>query len=597
MVMLKNNRKAYKNMKKRSLSQKLFQTYAGWFLLCLVTFVFLAVWYAATVISQNIEDTQVRLMDSIDGNVENYFEDMNAFSMELLNSDEFKDIAIVQLPKAYEEKKSVSVLFSGMYLEAYKMIQNDYRIGVVADDKYYIWMGSNYYVSPLTQEKITTYDGMERNEKANIKYLVRNEYLKSTAGERCEKDVDKEYVTLSRSMDNQRKYLNGRSILEIMVDVRDLREHMTRLTGENHGLMMNLYDSDGNEIYRESNLDISDYVKKGEKGTYRQSSSRVDVHPVFDGKLTAVYVIDRMVYYKKLLSFLGLSVIVCLAACGIVMMITYKISKQISMPIHEMCRSVEKINLEQGISYEKVNSNIDELEFLSDSLSQMSTQLGMSLERIITLKDYETHAKMLALQAQMQPHFLFNTLTMIGTMAEEEGNEKIASICMNLTQMFRYIAAEDCKGVKMFEEIRHVERYVEIMKERFPETAAVIDIPLEELGCLIPKLTIQPLVENAFKYCNRKKPWICVKGSVTEDGRWQVEVQDNGNGFSRGKIREIMEKCRESMKEEKTLSNQIDGMGLVNVYIRLKLFYGDSMIYEIHEGTSRILIGGKVGES
>ena len=80
------------------------------------------------------------------------------------------------------------------------------------------------------------------------------------------------------------------------------------------------------------------------------------------------------------------------------------------------------------------------------------------------------------------------------------------------------------------------------------------------------------------------------------DGRWTVEIQDNGAGFSGEKIGEILEKCRESMKEEKTLSNQIDGMGLVNVYVRLKLFYGDSMIYEFEEGTSRIRIGGQTDE-
>lgn len=101
---------------------------------------------------------------------------------------------------------------------------------------------------------------------------------------------------------------------------------------------------------------------------------------------------------------------------------------------------------------------------------------------------------------------------------------------------------------------------------------------------------------GAFKYCNRKKTWIHVKGEVTEDGKWKVEVCDNGAGFSREKIDEIMDKCSESMKEEKTLSNQIDGMGLVNVYVRLKLFYGDDMIYELEEGTGRILIGGKADE-
>lgn len=585
-------------MKKRSLSQKLFQTYAGWFLLCLLTFISLAVWYVGTAISRNMEKSQAQLMNSIDENVENYFEEMNAFSIELLNSDKFKDNAIVRLPQAYEEKKSVSVPFSEMYLEAYQMIQKNYNIGVVADKSYYIWMGSSSYVGALPKEEIHTYDSMERNEKPYVKYLANNEYLECTARESYAGDKEKEYVTLSRSMDTQRRYLNGRAILEVMIDAKELREHMSRLTGDEseQRFFMNIYDSEGEAIYTESDLDVTEYMKDGEAGVFEQNGYRVNVHRIFDGKVTVVYVINKMAYNNELFSFLGLAAAACLIVCGIVMIITYKISKQISSPIYEMCRNVEKINLDQGMDFEEVRTDIEELKFLSDSLKEMSSQLGASLERIITLKDYETHAKMLALQAQMQPHFLFNTLTTIGTMAEEEGNQKVVSMCMNLTQMFRYIAAEESKGVRMFEEIRHVERYVEIMKERFPEAVVQIDIPLEELGCLIPKLTIQPLVENAFKYCNRKKPWIHVKGEVTEDGKWKVEVCDNGAGFSREKIDEIMDKCSESMKEEKTLSNQIDGMGLVNVYVRLKLFYGDDMIYELEEGTGRILIGGKADE-
>lgn len=581
-------------MKKRSLSQKLFQTYAGWFLFCLLAFVCLAVWYAGTAISQNIKNTQTQLMASIDENVENYFEEMNAFSMELLNSEEFKKNAILRLPEAFEEKKGVSQLFSDMYLEAYQMIQKNYNVGVVTDNTYYIWMGSNYYISRIPETEISTYEKMARDETPYIRYLADNAYLKCTAGERYEKDKEKEYVTLSRSMDTQKRYLNGRAILEIMVDLKELETYMGRLSGSDmgQGFLMNIYDSEGNAIYKESDLDVSSFLQKGEEGVYEEKGNRVDVHQVFDGKVTVVYVINRMLYYNRLLSFLGLAVLASLLVCGIVMFITYKISKQISRPIHEMCANVQKIDLEKGIHYEEVATNISELEFLSSSLRNMSTQLGVSLEKIITLKDYETHAKMLALQAQMQPHFLFNTLTTIGTMAEEEGNEKVAAMCMDLTQMFRYIASEDSKGVRMFEEIGHVERYVSVMKERFPKAVVEIDIPLEELGCVIPKLSIQPLVENAFKYCNRKQPWICVKGSITEEGRWQVEVWDNGNGFSHEKVEEIMEKCKESMKEEKTLSNQIDGMGLVNVYVRLKLFYGDSMLYQIEEGTSRILIGG-----
>ena len=62
-------------------------------------------------------------------------------------------------------------------------------------------------------------------------------------------------------------------------------------------------------------------------------------------------------------------------------------------------------------------------------------------------------------------------------------------------------------------------------------------------------------------------------GYLLEDGRWTVEVKDNGDGFPIEKKEEIMEKCREGMKDEKALSSQIDGMGLVNVFVRLKLFF------------------------
>ena len=196
----------------------------------------------------------------------------------------------------------------------------------------------------------------------------------------------------------------------------------------------------------------------------------------------------------------------------------------------------------------------------------------------------------------MHPHFLFNTLMMIASLAEEQGNDKIYRICMNLTSMFRYISAEAENGVGIYEEIRHVENYVEIMKERFPESRVEIDIPLEIMDQRIPKLTIQPLVENAYKYCDRKRPEIIIKGAVEPGGTWTVSVTDNGAGFSPQEKEKIMKKCREGIRNEKILSGQIDGMGLVNVYVRLKLFFGDSMIYFIEENKGRIVIG-RMGDS
>ena len=108
----------------------------------------------------------------------------------------------------------------------------------------------------------------------------------------------------------------------------------------------------------------------------------------------------------------------------------------------------------------------------------------------------------------------------------------------------------------------------------------------------IPKLSVQPLVENSFKYCNKANPIIKVHGHM-EDGRWGITVSDNGEGFDFDTVKEIYEKCERSMCGVNALSTKIEGMGLVNVYVRLKLVFKENAIFEILPGKDGFIkIGG-----
>ena len=575
-------------MKRYSISQKLFRGYAGCFLLCFLILLGAAVWYIGFIIQQNMDNTREQLFDSMDANIENYFEQMNDFSREVMNSDVFKETAMVTLPEEYESGRNTSSAFSQMYQEAYEMIQKKYQIGVVLNQGYYIWMGSHYHIAAVDGSQLHTYDGLTRDETPHVFYLPYNEYLEASGST----EAGEAYVVLARSMDRNNRYLNGRAILEVMTTEEEFAENIEKAGGDGIA-RIHIYDTYGNAIYRETDLDLSEFLEKetGESG--RKDGSFVYVHRIFDDRVSVIYTISALEYYDRLFSFL---IVALLAGAGVLLLgslLTYHISRQISKPISAMCGNVKKINVEQGVYYQGISTDTEELQVLSDSLNWMCVQLEESLQHIITLKDYENHAKMLALQAQMQPHFLFNTLTTIGSMAEEAGNDRISRMCMNLTQMFRYISGDAGDGVRMFEEIRHMERYVDIMKERFPNCEFRMDIPLEMMDIRIPKLTIQPLVENSFKYCNRQKPEITVQGRLSEDGVWIVEVEDNGKGFSMEKKEEILEKCREGLKREKTFSSQIDGMGLVNVFVRLSLFYGQDMIYDIEENKGKIVVGGR----
>ena len=114
-------------MKKHLLSQKLFRAYIGWFICFMIVLLSISIGFMAFMIHRNFEDPQEQLINSIDENVQNYFEEMNAFSMELMNDQTFKKTAVIQLPQEYAGGKSTTESFSQLYRDAYKMFQKSYK--------------------------------------------------------------------------------------------------------------------------------------------------------------------------------------------------------------------------------------------------------------------------------------------------------------------------------------------------------------------------------------------------------------------------------------------------------------------------------------
>lgn len=551
--------------------------------------------YAGNVINTNITETQKQLTLSINQNIENYFQDMNDFSMELVKSKLFRETALGRLPEYYEEGRNTVDLFSNLYLEAYKMIQKKYHVGVITDQNYYIWMGNEYFIDRIPGKAPDTYQNLKKDGSAVIKYLNKNEYLQETMGNRSVPDKDNSKITLSRSFGGSSFFYNGSAILEVQMDAEEFTEDMRRLSSSKNeaGLQIHILNDAGDTIFSETELDSKKFLEENDwkTGSFRKNGYYTYVYKIFNSDIYVLYTISIFSYYNKLLTFLGFTIVFFLIITALMIVVSYRVSREISKPIHDVCHELRKVDLAQGIRYQRVDTDILELDYLSNSIGELNEKLEESMHDIITLKDFEIHSKLLALQAQMQPHFLFNTLTTMGSMAEETGNQDIARMCLNLTQMFRYISAEESAGVRLFEEMKHVNRYVDIMKERFPNAQVDIDLPLEIMNFRVPKLIIQPLVENSFKYCNRSKPHIRIVGELQE-GAWSIKVTDNGAGFSESKAAEILKKCAESMDGVNSLSTKIDGMGLVNVYVRLQLFYREEVVYEINQ--EGIVIGGKV---
>ncbi|MNW52178.1 Sensor histidine kinase YehU [compost metagenome] len=184
------------------------------------------------------------------------------------------------------------------------------------------------------------------------------------------------------------------------------------------------------------------------------------------------------------------------------------------------------------------------------------------------------------LQAQIKPHFLFNTLESINVLAVQNEGRKVSEMVLRLASILR-ISIQDKEEIQIGLEIEHLRSYLEIQKFRFDELFDYqIDIPLELMNHMVLKLTLQPLVENSIQHGFEGIPY---KGNIRVTGRMEPDriilmVEDNGIGMSNESLSLI-----QYANLEETLTHKLEpypnherrGLGLRSVYDRLRLQYGN----------------------
>lgn len=322
-------------------------------------------------------------------------------------------------------------------------------------------------------------------------------------------------------------------------------------------------------------------------------------HSSFTGWNTVIIVTERKLL-APLFVFTKRTVLVAFIIMLFAILLSFAAAKRITFPILRIHRTIRSMRLEDlgtgRVAATQLNSGLNELDHLHFSFQQMSSRLRQSMDELLLSQSQEMQAKLVALQSQMNPHFLYNTLAVIHAMAEENMNEQIISMTENMSHFLRYFSSDESL-VYLGEEVLHTEKYLEINQIRYGRKLQYsFDIEEHILKLKIPKLIIQPLVENSLKFCTMNEPpWmIRVKGFV-RDNRWQIEVSDDGCGFSEESLISLNGRIREINETNIIPVLQLNGMGLLNIYIRLKLTYGRDMIFRIdnrpQEGAT-IIIGG-----
>ena len=179
-----------------------------------------------------------------------------------------------------------------------------------------------------------------------------------------------------------------------------------------------------------------------------------------------------------------------------------------------------------------------------------------------------------ALQAQINPHFLYNTLDTIIWMAEAQKTDAVIEIVRNLSSFFRISLSKGMDWITVGEEIERTRSYLTIQKMRYRDIMDYkIEVDESTLDCTVLKLILQPLVENALYHGIKNKRsggTVTVRAMRKNENEVSLEVEDNGIGFTPEKLAKVQEELEDSSGDIRLES----GFGIDNVNKRIKLYYG-----------------------
>lgn len=240
--------------------------------------------------------------------------------------------------------------------------------------------------------------------------------------------------------------------------------------------------------------------------------------------------------------------------------------------IREIIEFTKKV--EQGDFKTRLEITLyDEIGQIGEALNEMSSELNEYVDRVYNAEVQRKNAEMNALQTQINPHFLYNTLESIKAKVVINNDEETARMITILGNMFRWISRTGEKVIPLDEELEYIKNYMELQSYRYDMQMEICqDVPDELLDCLVPKLILQPVVENVIKHALDRDAREKIFGITVndEDSEIVITVYDNGNGIEAAKLHEINRKL-----SEWTDQDDFESIGLQNVNQRIKLMYGN----------------------
>lgn len=252
-------------------------------------------------------------------------------------------------------------------------------------------------------------------------------------------------------------------------------------------------------------------------------------------------------------------------------------SSTFTKPIIHLSHNMSKVTGKELETQKKYLNRTDEIGILYNEYNQMIKTMQEYIEKELQNRLITLDSQMKSLEAQINSHFLYNTLESINSIAEIEGVENISIMSLALGDMFRYSIKTQSELVPIADEIKHVSDYISIQRIRFDNKFSLkIDIPQEFYHLRVLKLILQPLVENSFyhglKYCTYGTT-ICLNGWIEQSNLF-LSVSDDGIGIDKEYLDYLNSSLNEPVEFTELGQRTKENIGIKNIHTRLQLYYG-----------------------
>lgn len=366
---------------------------------------------------------------------------------------------------------------------------------------------------------------------------------------------------------------NLEDVLEQVEDAQEIMQKLRRNTYNNNGVKsLNSLDS-YLENLRQRMLQLVEIKEYDKRMEFMDSNIRIITGLIMQEMQNYIYnesmylvQVEKSLTHRVKLLISGMAVLL-IATFGILMRRSFRLTDGIIQPVNIMLDKVKKVGRGK-FDMIPIEAEIEEIEELDEGINKMARKISALLENVRQEKEMQHLTELQLIQAQVTPHFLYNTLDTIVWLIEGGMTDDAVEMISSLSIFFRTSLSKGNDIIPLSEEERHTLSYLEIQQYRYRDILEFeINIPKELSGIPVPKLSIQPLAENALYHGiknRRGKGKILIEGREEEDAL-VLTVSDNGQGMTPERLHEVQEAIR---------TGERAGFGLAAVAERIALYYG-----------------------